>query len=109
MITDAKDGPRPSARDWALFRYGVISEAVPPLEGQKVGDILTRQASQIHQRPDGTGHRYNIATLRAWLGHYRHGGLDALYPRDRADKGQFRSIDDDTAEIICRHRVQNRW
>ncbi len=108
MITDAKNGPRPLPKDVALFRYGVISEAVSPLEGQKIGDILTRKASQLHQLPDGTSHRYNIATLRAWLSKYRHDGLDGLLPRDRCDKGQFRSINDDTAEIICRHRVQNR-
>ena len=108
MITDAKNGPRPSSRDVALFRYGVISEAVSPLEGQKIGDILTRKASQLHQLPDGTSHRYNIATLRAWLSKYRHDGLDGLLPSDRCDKGQFRSINEDTAEIICRHRVQNR-
>ena len=51
---------------------------------------------------------YNIATLRAWLGKYRHEGLDGLLPKDRSDKGEFRSIDDGTAEIVCRHRVQNR-
>jgi len=108
MITDATSKPRPPARDWALFRYGVISEAVTPLEGQKISDILTRKAAQVHQLPDGTARRYNIATLRLWLSKYRHDGLDGLLPKERSDKGQFRSIDDDTAEIICRHRVQNR-
>ena len=108
MITDAISKPKPPARDWALFRYGVISEAVTPLAGQKIGDILTRKAAQVHQLPDGTARRYNIATLRSWLDKYRHDGLDGLLPKDRSDKGQFRSIDDDTAEIICRHRVQNR-
>jgi len=108
MIIDAISKPKPPARDWALFRYGVISEAVTPLEGQKTSDILTRQAAHVHQLPDGTARRYNIATLRAWLGKYRHDGLDGLLPKERCDKGQFRSIDEDTAEIICRHRVQNR-
>ncbi len=108
MITDATNQPKPPARDRALFRYGVISEAVTPLAGQKISDILTRQAAQVHQLPDGTARRYNIATLRAWLDKYRHDGLDGLLPKERRDKGQFRSIDDDTAEIICRHRVQNR-
>lgn len=108
MITDATSRPKPPARDWALFRYGVISEAVTPLEGQKISDILTRQAAQVHRLPDGTQRRYDIATLRSWLSKYRHGGLDALMPKRRSDKGHFRSIDDDTAEIICRHRVQNR-
>ncbi len=108
MITDATRTTPPPARDWALFRYGVISEAVTPLEGQKISDILTRKAAQIHQLPDGAARRYNIATLRLWLGKYRHEGLDGLLPKQRSDKGRFRSIDDDTAEIICRHRVQNR-
>jgi putative transposase len=108
MITDANNKPSAQARDWALFRYGVISEAVCPLEGQRISDILTRQAAQVHRLPDGTQRRYDVATLRSWLSKYRHDGLDGLMPRQRSDKGHFRSIDDDTAEIICRHRVQNR-
>lgn len=108
MITDAASKAKPPARDWALFRYGVISEAITPLEGQKISDILARQAAQVHRLPDGTQRRYDIATLRLWLSKYRHDGLDGLMPKSRSDKGHFRSIDDDNAEIICRHRVQNR-
>jgi transposase InsO family protein len=108
MISDASQKPKPAAKDWALFRYGVISEAVNPMEGQKDSDILVRKAAQVHQLPDGSARRYNIATLRAWLGKYRQHGLDGLLPKDRSDKGQFRTIDEDTEEIICRHRVQNR-
>lgn len=108
MITDATAKPKPPARDWALFRYGVISEAVTPMEGQNPSDLLAHKAAQVHHLPDGTARRYNIATLRTWLSKYQHDGLDGLLPKDRSDKGQFRSIDDNTAEIICRHRVQNR-
>jgi hypothetical protein len=49
-----------------------------------------------------------VATLRAWLKAYRHGGLDALLPKTRTDKGTFRCIHEDTAEEIARHRVQHR-
>ena len=108
MIQDATQVVRPSRRDWALFRYSIIGEAVNPLAGEKVPNILTRRAAQVHSLPDGAHRRYNIATLRAWLGKYRNDGLDGLFPKERRDKGEFRSIDDDTAEIICRHRVQNR-
>jgi len=108
MIEDARRITPPSARDWAVFRYGVISEAVNPIAGQKISQILARNAAKIHQLPDGVQRRYNIATLRLWLGKYRHGGLDALLPKERSDKGESRSIDDDTAEIIARHRVQHR-
>jgi len=108
MITDASQNTPPTARDWAVFRYGLISEAVSPVAGQKVSQILARTAAKVHQLPDQSLRRYNIATLRLWLGKYRHGGLDDLHPKPRSDKGQFRSIDDDTAEIIARHRVQHR-
>jgi putative transposase len=105
MIRDAAEKAHPSARDWALFRYSLVSEAINPLAGEKVSDILTRQAAQVHALPDGGYRRYNIATLRAWLSKYRHGGLDGLLPKERRDKGEFRSIDDDTAEVISRHRA----
>jgi len=108
MITDATQNTPPTARDWAVFRYGLISEAVNPVGDEKVSPLLGRAAAQVHQLPDGSVRRYNIATLRMWLGKYRHGGLDALMPKPRSDKGRFRSIDDDTAEIIARHRVQHR-
>lgn len=108
MIQDARQGTPPTARDWAVFRYGLISEAVNPLEGQKVCQLLSRSAARVHQLPDGTARRYNISTLRLWLGKYRHDGLEALMPKTRSDKGQFRVIDEDTAEIIARHRVQHR-
>ena len=29
-------------------------------------------------------------------------------PQARSDKGSFRSLDEDTIEVICRHRVQHR-
>lgn len=108
MITDASQNTPPTARDWAVFRYGLISEAVSPMAGQKVSQILAVTAARVHQLPDHSFRRYNIATLRMWLGKYLHGGLDDLHPKPRSDKGEFRSIDDDTAEIIARHRVQHR-
>ena len=49
----------------------------------------------------GVQRRYNIATFRLWLDKSRQGGLDALLPKQRRDKGESRSIDDDTAEIIA--------
>jgi putative transposase len=108
VIEDMTQTTSPTARDWAVFRYGLISEAINPLQGQKVCQILARSAAKVHRLPDGAQRRYDIATLRLWLGKYRHGGLDALMPKQRSDKGQFRSFDDDTAEIIARHRVQHR-
>lgn len=108
MIEDKTRPPRPTARDWAVFRYGLISEATRPLTHEVVAQTLDRIAARQHPLPDGSLRRFSVSTLRAWLRAYQHGGLDALYPKLRSDKGSFRSIEDDTAEIIARHRVQHR-
>jgi putative transposase len=108
MIQDQTRPPRPTPRDWAVFRYGLISEAARPLTGEVTAQVLARIAARQHALPDGSVRRYSAATLRAWLKAYQHGGLDALLPKTRTDKGSFRSLDDDLAEAIARHRVQHR-
>lgn len=108
MIEDHLRPPRPAPRDWAVFRYGLISEATRPLSHEVVSQTLARVAARQHPLPDGSLHRFSVSTLRAWLRAYQRDGLDALLPKTRADKGSFRKLDDDTAEIIARHRVQHR-
>jgi putative transposase len=108
MISHPTEQTHATPRDWAVFRYGLISEAVNPLAGQKISQTLARVAARTHQLPNGSARRYNIATLRLWLGKYRQGGLDALLPVPRSDKGSFRNLDEDSAEIIARHRTQHR-
>ena len=108
MIEDKAKPPQPTPRDWAVFRYGLISEATRPLSDAVVSQTLSRIGARQHQLPDGSLRRFSVSTLRNWLREYLSGGLDALLPKARSDKGTFRSIDDDTAEIIARHRVQHR-
>jgi putative transposase len=108
MIEDKTKPARPTHRDWAVFRYGLISEATRPLTDEVAGQVLARVAARQHQLPDGSIRRFSVSTLRLWLRNYQRGGLDALLPHTRSDKGSFRSLDDDTIEVICRHRVQHR-
>ena len=108
MIEDKTRPPRPTPRNWAVFRYGLISEAARPLADQVTAQVLDRMAARQHQLPDASIRRFSTSTLRAWLRAYQRGGIEALEPRTRSDKGSFRSIDDDVAEIIARHRVQHR-
>lgn len=108
MIEDKTRPPRPTPRDWAVFRYGLISEAARPLAGQVVAQTLSRISARQHMLPDGSLRRFSTATLRSWLRSYQREGLEGLNPKTRSDKGSFRCLDDDTAEIIARHRVQHR-
>lgn len=108
MIEDRTRPTKPTPRDWAVFRYGLIAEALRPLSGEVVAHVLSRVAARQHTLPDGTMRRFSTATLRGWLKTYQREGLDGLLPKTRSDKGGFRAIDDDVAEIIARHRVQHR-
>ena len=108
MIEDKTKPVRPTPRDWSVFRYGLISEATRPLTHEVAAQILARVAARQHQLPDGSIRRFSVSTLRLWLRKYQRGGLDALLPQARSDKGSFRSLDEDTIEVICRHRVQHR-
>ncbi len=40
MIEDRTPTPKPSPRDWAVFRYGLISEATRPLASEVASEIL---------------------------------------------------------------------
>ena len=108
MIEDRTRPPKPTPRDWAVFRYGLISEATRPLANEVVSQTLARVAARQHALPDGSLQRFSVSTLRHWLRVYQRSGLDGLLPRTRADKGSFRKLDDDAAESIARHRVQHR-
>ena len=108
MIEDKMKPQRPTPRDWAVFRYGLISEATRPLTDEVASQVLARVAARQHPLPDGSLRRFSVSTLRLWLRQYQRGGLDALLPRTRSDKGTFRALDDDAIEMICRHRVQHR-
>ena len=87
MIEDQTRPPKPTPRDWAVFRYGLISEATRPLAHEVVSETLSRISARQHQLPDGTLRRFSVATLRNWLRAYQHSGLDALLPKTRADQG----------------------
>jgi transposase InsO family protein len=108
VIEDKVRPQTPTPRDWAVFRYGLISEATRPLTNEVTSQVLARVAARQHQLPDGALRRFAVPTLRSWLAAYRRGGLDALFPKTRSDKGTFRKLDDDAAEIVARHRVQHR-
>src|SRR5213594_3087963 len=99
MIEDRTRPPKPTARDWAVFRYGLISESTRPLAGDVISQTLARIAARQHELPDGSLQRFSVSTLRSWLRAYQRSGLDALLPKTRTDKGSFRKLDDDVAEI----------
>lgn len=92
----------------ALFRYGLIAPLV--LEVLPRGE-MTRRAREI------ASHHYDIPfsnrtsvcmdTLVHWALRYRKGGLQALAPRTRQDRGRSRVITSQLADLIERLKREN--
>lgn len=86
----------------ALFRYGVIADLVHRPAGQKgLYALLRQKASGEYKIPGSLRSRVELETMRDWLGNYRRGGFEALYPKGRSDQGRSRAIPQSVADVLC--------
>ena len=92
----------------ALFRYALIAPLV--LETLPRGE-LTRRAEEIAARhydiPSSQRTSVSVDTLLECTLRYRKGGLEALAPKPRQDRGQSRAIPPSLAELIERLKREN--
>ena len=87
----------------ALWRLGVLG----PLTSARLthGDrrhYLDEAAARTQERPNGSRVQLSARTIEAWYYAYRRGGFQALFPRDREDRGRSRAICAEVAEMILR-------
>lgn len=86
----------------ALFRYGVIADMTHlPAQHRGLYKLLTEKAEREYNIPGSLRRRVAAETLRGWLRAYRHGGFDALVPKQRADLGSARSIAPHVVDLLC--------
>ncbi len=92
----------------ALFRYGLIAPLV--LETLPHGEF-TRRAQEIAARtydiPHSRRTSVSVDTLRLWVLRYRQGGFEALAPQPRQDRGRFRALTPQVADLIERLKREN--
>ena len=85
----------------ALFRFGLIADLVNLPPGTKgLGDRLRQKAAQDYVIPGTDRTRIAAETIRSWLTLHRKGGFNALYPKNRADRGRARRMPPDVAELL---------
>lgn len=92
----------------ALFRYGLIAPLV--LEALPRGELSRRAreiAARIYDIPASTRRSVSVDTLLLWATRYRQGGLPALVPKPRQDRGQTRAVLPATAALIERLKREN--
>jgi putative transposase len=93
----------------ALFRFGVIGDLVHLPPGSKGLYARLREKADIDYKIPGSL-RVRVApeTIRFWLRAYRKGGLDALQPRVRVDRGQSHALPREIADLLLAIKDENR-
>jgi transposase InsO family protein len=85
----------------ALFRYGLIADLLHmPLGSRGLYPRLREKAALDYVIPGSKRTRVAAETLRHWLKDYRRGGFDALFPKDRSDRGRSRALSQATADAL---------
>ncbi len=95
--------PKSHGEEVAVFRHGLIGAiALRSLtHGERIA--LLRGISEQRVRPPGsdTTRCYSVTTLERWLYAFKRGGLEALVPHARTDKGRGRDLDPALRELLC--------
>ena len=85
----------------AHFKFALIAPVILGLfPDASAAAYYRRVTAEPLLRPDGTTFLYNPGTLQKWVSDYKRGGMDALMPQTRSDKGTTRVLDDLTIEEI---------
>lgn len=80
----------------ATFRFGVIADFVTGVHlqyGEKER-LLNEKSSRLYDVPFSPRSKITRSTLEKWILDYKKGGykIDALYPKERIDKGQIKTL-----------------
>lgn len=89
----------------ASFRYRVIADAAESSCG--VTDAIEQAASRGYVDPMGCETTFDARTLWRYLQAYRQGGLKALAPAPRKDRGQLRAVSEPLLELAVGLRREN--
>ena len=102
--------PKDHAEEVALFRSEVVG-ALTRLDLPR-GELAARleALSQQRFRPPGASatRTFAVPTLERWYRLYRKGGLAALRPEPRSDRGAARALTPEQQDLVCDVRRENQ-
>jgi transposase InsO family protein len=103
--TDMDDclGVKDHAEAVALFRSQIVGALCRrDLSRGELRHALRELAGQRFRRPGASVTRtISVATLERWYYAYRRGGIGALHPRTRGDRGRARALGPALCELLC--------
>ena len=94
--------PKDPAEAVALYRAQIVGPVVRrALEHGDLAVALAELATTRFCPPRSHGARaYSVATLERWYYAFKEGGLDALRPKIRSDKGRGRELTDEQRKLL---------
>lgn len=91
-------------KEVATFRFNVISDLVMDncLSQREIRELIRQKASRRWKIPYSSRESISETTIRRWIDAYEreNKNITALYPKDRADRGDNRSIGEEAAIIL---------
>ena len=87
----------------AQFRLSIIAPVIHGLfPDASRNAYYNRVTEKPLTLPDGSVFQYSPKTISKWVSLYQNGGIDALMPKERSDKGATRVLPDTAIEEIYR-------
>jgi len=102
-MSDIQLGPRDHAEAVALFRAEIIGAlARQELSRGELRAKLRALSKQKFRSPGSNWTRsFGVSTLERWFYKYKSGGLEALRPSTRSDRGRARMLDAALQTLLC--------
>lgn len=96
------------AAEVAQFRFALIAPVIQGLFPDVSATAYYKRVTAAPLTlPDGSSVTYSYKTLEKWKSQYSLGGLDALMPNVRADKGCSRALNDEAIAEIYRIKMEH--
>jgi putative transposase len=95
--------PKDHAEEIAIFRSEIIGALTRrELDHGELAASLAELAATRYRPPRAHGTRqYAVPTLERWYYAYRQGGLEALRPDSRSDRGRGRDLTPEQRQLLC--------
>jgi len=82
-----------------MFKYEVIVSLLHHSD-ENLQSRIEKLSKRCWTLPDGHLREYSCGTIEDWYYTYKQGGLNALMPRKRSDRGSFKSLDEEICDCI---------
>lgn len=101
--------PKDHAEALALFRSEIVGALTRrELDRGELAQALTELSQQRYRPPQATSTKtYSVPTLERWYYAYKSGGLEALRPMARSDRGRCRELSEAQRALLAAIREEH--